>query len=221
MIDNIYFLTISDSPERINNAKAQAQKLIDNGFTSIQLFKNYKFPSAITKVLRDNYFPSFLGEGIFSCVFGHTSIMRDALDKGYEKILIFEDDIALTRDGINFIKRLDIDYRNLEYDCIRLYHSREGLPDEEFSKYKYDFINHDFFRYKALPKNVYIWGNLAYIVNRKYMKAYIEYFDNHIEVADRPNSDYENFVDKYDLKIYITENNHLVLNKGFETSLIY
>lgn len=220
MIKNAYFLTISDNESRINNCEDQKYRLLDSGFETVEIFKNHKFPRAITKSLQKTYFPH-LGEGIYSCTFGHVSIMREALSKGYEHVFICEDDIFLTDEALNFIKNLDVNYPNLQYDSIRLYYGLQGIDEDQLRNiYKYDMVG-DLFRVRQIPPNTYMWGNLAYIVNRRYMKAYIEYFDEHVAVADRPNTDYENFVDKYGMRIYFHNNKRLILGKCYETSLRY
>lgn len=220
MIDRIYFLTLNDSLKRKDNVEHQILKLNELGFDNCEMFKNYKWPKAIAKHLKETFFPH-LGEGIFSCTAGQYAIMNDALSKGYEYIMVVEDDVDLTPTCIEYIKEFEVKYKNLDFDCVKLFHFPQGVTWEELNDYKYDWVNNELFRVKKLPKECYVWGNQCVIVNRNYMKAYIDYFDSHIDVADIPATDHDEFIDKYNLKIYIYNDVTMIKYFNFGTSLQY
>lgn len=218
MLDRIYFLTLNESTQRKNNVQRQINRLEKAGFDNCEMFKNYRFPAAIANTLKANFRPK-MASGIYSCTTGHYAIMNDALQNGYEYIMVVEDDVCLSDRAIQFIKDFEIKYSILDFDCVKLWYSRYGMSWEKFNEYKYDWIDNELFRFRKLPKGTYIFGNLCYIVNRKYMKAYIEFYDEHIGVSDIATSDHDRFIDKYDLKIYLYKDTSMILGLNAPSSL--
>lgn len=219
-INRIYFLTLNDSPERKKNVAFQIKRLGEHGLNNCEMFKNYRWPRAITKFLKEKFFPK-LGDGIFSNTCGQYAIMKDALTNGYENVVICEDDIYLTTEAINFIKNFPVKYANLDFDCVRLYYGLVGKQKDNLDEYKVDWVNDEIFRFTMLPPHHKAWGNLCYIVNRNYMQHYIEYFDTHINVADYPMTNYFEFINKYGLKVFLYKNSSIILGCAYKTSLHY
>lgn len=220
MIDHIYFLALNDSQDRKANVQRQIGRLNEAGFDNCEMFKNYRWPRAITKFLKEKLFPQ-LGEGIFSNTCGQCAIMKDALQNGYETIVVCEDDICLTTKAIDFIKNFPTKYANLEFDAVRIWYGICGKDADNLDEYKVDCLNDEIFRFTMLPPNHYAWGNQCYMVNRKFMECYIDYFETHINVADEPMTNYDEFVNKYGLKVFLCKDTSMILGCAFSTSLHY
>lgn len=220
MIDHIYFLTLNESLSRKDNVRKQIDFLNNHGYSNCEMFKNYRWPKAISNYLKNTVKPE-LGQGIYSCTTGHYAIMNDALQNNYEYILIIEDDVILTEDFVDFLRKLETKYQTLDFDCMKLYYRIEGLTEEEFDNLKYGWIDDELFKFSKLQDNQFLFSTLCFVVNQKFMKAYIEYFDNYIRVADRPMCDHDNFIDKYDINLYVHKNRRLTRHLGENTTLYY
>lgn len=125
----------------------------------------------------------------FNCTREHYSIIKQAYERGFEKILIFEDDIWLLND-INIWNNM---FESLpdDWDILRL----GGLYEEPmpfnrnilFQEHKYWVKRHS-----------NIWSTAGYALTRKGMKYYIDFMDSLYVPADGPFCEwFDNSVNMY------------------------
>lgn len=115
-IDKIYLINLDERKDRLNN--------VLNKFKLYNI-KNYQRFSAvkpkideINPIIYKNYSTHLSTNkkkyivGATGCKFSHRNIIKDAVEKGYQSILIFEDDIDFTD---NFLTGLNYFIKNTKY----------------------------------------------------------------------------------------------------------
>jgi GR25 family glycosyltransferase involved in LPS biosynthesis len=105
------------------------------------------------------------------CALSHYSVIKQALEEGVEKLFVFEDDICFHKD---FNEKFTKSYN--------------ALPE------KWDMIMLYSFMYELAPENIRInsrwmkafnsWSLMAYGMNKKMMKDYIEIQDKFFTISD-------------------------------------
>ena len=106
-----------------------------------------------------------------SCAIAHYTVIKTAYERCIEKLFVFEDDVLFHRD---FNKLFDkyMDAAPVNWDMLMLYS----------------------FMFKILPENIRInsrwiksfkaWSHMAYAMNRKMMKGYLDLMDRMFMIAD-------------------------------------
>lgn len=138
---------------------------------------------------------------VASCFVGHYNIIKASYELGYDKVLIFEDDIR-------FIDNLDLDkiFSQMpdDWDVLNFYSCGHGqLPD--------DYNNFDMF-WKHPDDVSSIYSNVMYAVNRKFMRWYLD--NTKPQVADLF---YKNIDPNY-IQVYI--NNYNIVDNSTNESII-
>ena len=108
MFDHAYCINLERSKER----RASAQKQFETHGLDVEMFNatdgNLEAPSKL-----------FITKTEWGCAMSHVRIWRDIVEKGYETSLIFEDDVVLTPNFIEKLKKVmselpdDWDFLNL------------------------------------------------------------------------------------------------------------
>ena len=111
----------------------------------------------------------FTTPNYLACCISHLSIYRDAVDKGYQKILILEDDLLFNK-NLNLFFNIDV---IPEWEDI-FYLGYIPLSDD-LSMWNYglgnNFIKDRFF----IPKN--LWGLYSYGISNSLMKELLSIYD--------------------------------------------
>lgn len=134
---------------------------------------------------------------VANCAIEHYTIIKQAYKRGFERILIMEDDIVFRIDANQF----DIVMSNIPQD-FDLITYRNGFRNV-YHPNSFKVINDENLRqYIHITQNSKNWmqnGTLMYAVNRNMMKFIIDYYDtNGIIYADK----FFNEVDRNTYKVY-------------------
>ena len=203
--DKIYCLHMAENEIRYQNMMSEFDRLNIKDQVEIWWTCKRKISSKIGDYLESlhsifyNYKRKHnedLYGGVFNCSFEHYTIIKQAYIRGFNSILIFEDDIT-------FNKHISVE---------EIYNIFNSIPDD------YDiikFYNENLDKSKILDEVTYISNNeqniynyslssLCYALSRNGMKKYIEKMDDKFEIADRILDTLKN--DK-EVKYYTLSNN--------------
>lgn len=204
IIDKIYFLHLSDRYDREKWMNQQIQKIgfpkdkVNIWWTCRRNISNEIYKNVVHDNLNiENYIDKdicqnpYLGGGVFNCAFEHYTIIRTSYERGFEHILIFEDDAEffVNLDTFKyFISKLPDNYicckffnqtftKNKKYNNIKY-----DLPyNLENIKEPYSLINN------INKKNISYFkycSTISYMLNREGMKKVIEIYNKNFLVAD-------------------------------------
>ncbi len=133
-IDKIYFLHLSDRYDRENWMNSQIQKIgfpkdkvniwwtcrrnISDDIYKNVLFDNLNIGNNVEKHHNSN---PHKGGGVFNCAFEHYTMIRTSYERGFNHILIFEDDVKFVVD-LNMFKYF-ISLVPDDYVCCKFFNS--------------------------------------------------------------------------------------------------
>lgn len=179
MIDKYYCINLVESRERHNYCAQQFNNIgIDVNFwyttrrPIMQMFGS-QIPGIKTDAytnIQNNFNPYTFG-AVFSCVFEHYSIIKQAYERGLNNIIIFEDDIEflINKDEWNYC----IENIPKSYHLCRFQYTGESLLN--FTKNISPFI----------PETTKRLSAMAYAISKEGMREYINAFEhNKILCAD-------------------------------------
>jgi GR25 family glycosyltransferase involved in LPS biosynthesis len=174
--DNIYLLNLQKRPERLRIASKKMQ------FCEIEFERFGATDGSVMKRVWESYNREnqhFLNPSYLGCAISHLSIYRDAIEKGYERILIVEDDNCI-RKNANEAFSLAIPHVP---DWELLYLGFIPLTDD-CSRWDYNVFN-------VVAPNVAqannFWGLYGYGINSTLMQ----------EILDKYDSDFPMELDRY------------------------
>lgn len=166
--DKIYLLNLFRRPDRL----AQSKSRLDLIGIDYQVFNGVdgSVMNFVWKKVGNEYFtnPAYL-----ACSISHLSIYQDALSRGYEKILIIEDDNMINKNIMGIFDEFNIPewsdllylgYIPLNDDCSMWDYNRYGINSE-------NSISDRIFS----PKN--LWGLFAYGIRRSLMEEMINIYN--------------------------------------------
>lgn len=217
--DKVYCLHLAESTDRFENIKYQFNKMgIDNQVeiwwttqrkisdfigNSIKTLRTYHY-DGIYNTSKPNIYAN-----VFNCSIEFYTMIKQAYLRGFETLLVMEDDISFYD---------DFDYESLfnnlpdDWDILRLgysdYHN-QWIKNEPIYKECPDAI---------LRANWQFGGMCLTAFNRKAMQYYINYMDAKFECADAPllycfNSDNKKYIpDNDNLKVYIARQSIVKVN---------
>jgi GR25 family glycosyltransferase involved in LPS biosynthesis len=112
-----------------------------------------------------------VNKGQWGCLQSHVNILKDALEKNYETILILEDDVRLSKGFDNQIKRItQLQQTNPDWNVIYIGASQHNWTDIEFQKDAY------------CAKNT--TGFFAYIVRKPFYQTLLDEFEKRLRPVD-------------------------------------
>lgn len=167
-VDKIYLLNLHKRPERLKTAIKRLNFLdidfeVFNGTDGSVMKPVWESFNNTNKYFSN---PSYLG-----CAISHLSIYRDAIESGYEKILIIEDDCRINR-NLNDIFGKFIE-SNIQWDEL-LYLGYIPLSDD-CSRWDYSLVT-NYVSYNAfIAKN--LWGLYAYGIHKKLMTEVLDEYN--------------------------------------------
>lgn len=188
-IDCIYVINLDKRPEKL----AQIQKQFTKAglkFNRVRGVEGWLLTEADKKTLVGPY-PIKLKPGEYGCTLSHISIYKDAIDRGFSRIWILEDDAKILRDVQEIPKLLkklskidpewdifytDLDWRvlNNEYHRPKTGFKLRARPGQHLKKTSY------YTKRKKISKNIQQvrsrWGTHSYIVSRKGLTKLKNYF---------------------------------------------
>lgn len=161
MFDKIYVLSLRKDKERRNKI---SQRLSHTNL-DYEFFDAYdgSLYNHLWKKLNNRHFSN---ANYVACTLSHLAIYQDALNKGFNKILILEDDV-IPHSNLNFINQLNLPK---EYDL--LYFGFIPLTDD------CTYWNYNVFNDRFLDRNIFraknLWGLFAYSPSSQLMRELIE-----------------------------------------------
>ncbi len=165
--DKIYVLNLHRRSDRIQNTKSRLDK--------IQI--NYeKFGATDGSVIKpiwqsfSNENKNFTSPNYLACSISHLSIYKDAIENGYNRILILEDDILVNRNIHTIFESIEIP----EWKDI-FYLGYIPLSDDQ-SMWTYQMVNNFISEKISIPKN--LWGLFAYGITNNLMCELVEIYNN-------------------------------------------
>jgi len=166
--DKIYLLNLHRRPDRLEESRSRLDPLGIN----YQVFNGVdgSVMNYIWKKMENHHFsnPAYLG-----CSLSHLSIYQDAISKGYQRILIIEDDNLVNKNIVQIFEDLTIpDWTDLLYigyiplndDCSMWDYNGWGINSQ-------NAISDRTFR----PKN--LWGLFAYGISLDLMREMVQVYN--------------------------------------------
>jgi GR25 family glycosyltransferase involved in LPS biosynthesis len=204
-IDKIYFLHLSDRYDKEKWMMSQIQKI---GFPKDKVNIWWTCRREISKEIyekvlsSDKYFKNYIdddkltnptkGAGAFNCTFEHYSIIRTSYERGFNHILIFEDDVKFNVDLDVFKKFIELLPEN--YNIARFHYNiwdgdkldttssnYKPIPDKDTQ------IVSPYYLYKSKGiKDIKKWpcSTCAYILDRYGMEKIIKGFNDNFCITD-------------------------------------
>lgn len=166
--DKIYLLNLFRRQDRLHQSKSRLDPL---GL-------NYEVFNGVDGSVM-NHIWSKVGNGYFTnpaylaCSLSHLSIYQDAISRGYQRILIIEDDNLVNRNMVQIFDEINIPewsdllylgYIPLNDDCSMWDYNRYGINSE-------NAISDRIFS----PKN--LWGLFAYGIGRSLMEEMVDVYN--------------------------------------------
>ncbi len=173
--DKVYLLNLYRRLDRLQLSK----KRLDFCDIKYSVF-NGTDGSVVKKLWKSLSNPNFANSNYIGCAISHLSIYKDAIENGYKRILILEDDNRIKRDA-NDQFRLIVENIPIEWDLLYL----GFIPlSDDCSRWDYNLVNN------FLSKNIFyaknLWGLYSYGISEQLMKDTIdEYNENFPMELDR------------------------------------
>ena len=188
-IDKIYIINLDERTDRYKNCLSQINNYNIENFERFSAIKpNFE---EINPIIYNNY-STYLSKdkkkyiiGATGCKFSHRDIIKDALNKNYENILIFEDDFLITKNFINNLNDYIKKMKNIKWDMLYLGGNNKSQPIKNYC-------------IKTNINNIYKCKNVkcthAYIINKrlfnkilKDLETFDEEIDNYYYKCIQPN----------------------------------
>ncbi len=170
--DKVYCLNLAKRPERMQTALKRFQ-FIDLDATRFNAIDG-SIVVPLWRALDNETFrlPSYVG-----CCLSHLSIFKEAMDAGYERILIVEDDVRVHREAQTIFKEMIDEIRATgnghEPDLIHLAY----IPlIDDLTKWDYNILTPQKLGNRTL-KSKNLWSLMAYGINRKLMEHLLKVYD--------------------------------------------
>lgn len=173
--DNVYLLNLHRRVDRLQLSK----KRLNFCDIEYQVF-NGTDGSVLNKLWKSLSNSNFSNPNYIGCAISHLSIYKDALEKGYKRILILEDDNRIKMNA-NYQFNSLVDNLPLEWDLLYL----GFIPlSDDCSRWDYNIVNNFIADKVFLARN--LWGLYSYGISEQLMKATIdEYNENFPMELDR------------------------------------
>ena len=147
-----------------------------------------------------------LTPGELGCLLSHINIMKDAIEKGYENIMVFEDDAIFNKDFHNIFYNTykSILDKEKEFDLLYLGYNDQFYKTPEFKKYGVDDRG-DYY----IPKRTH--GIFGVIINKNIFSEILKHYETLEKHSDVVLIDYiQPFFKCFNLKIPIVSVNNKV-----------
>ena len=206
IFDKIYVIHCAENEERMKNIEFQ----INENNLDIEIFWSCYYPHSyicINSLIFSNKAKSINYSSEFNLTRNFYSIIKTSYLRGFNRILIFEDDFSLMKTEIlnDFIENIPNDFDIIQFSLLfkdDMYSSDDIIKEyEEHNKY---FIKAPFGA----------WSNNGLALSRKGMKYFIDEIDKKFKAADYPIFESTNPYDFYGNK---NNNEKYQLNHYFST----
>lgn len=177
-----YVLNLSDRKDRRDNMEYQFKQMgMDDIETSVWLRYHYttKFPynDLIANAFNKSQRGRFTKANEYDCARNHYSIVKECYDRGFNNILVMEDDIKFLRNGQTFctyLYNIPNDYDLLQFGGFTTDPNAKNILNESKKSY---WVTHN---------NIPLWNASMYALSRRGMEFYIAFMNKFFWVADGP-----------------------------------
>lgn len=181
--DICYILTLSDREDRRSRMQYQFHKMyledIDRSdFYHYHYTTKFPYNTLIANAFNESQKGRFTKPNEYDCSRNHYSIVKECYDRGFNNILIMEDDLKFLKDNktfINFIGNIPVDYDILQFGGFTTDPKAKGILE----KYNENI-------YWTKHKYIGLWNASMYALSRKGMEYYIAFMNKFFWVADGP-----------------------------------
>lgn len=209
--DKIYCIHLAESKDRYNNLMNQFTKLNIQDQVDIWWTCKRDISKVIgneLKTLHTSYYDKLLKQnediysGVFNCSFEHYTIVKQAYLRGFQSILIMEDDIIFHED-LDYINQIFNKIPN-DYDVIKFYNAFSNgvwfstnfvIQSDITQPINYILCNDDCF-YNS---------TLCYALSKRGMKLLLDEYDKNFVPSDIA----LNNIKSFDLNYYVLDRNIL------------
>lgn len=167
-IDHIYCLNLERRPDRRKDVEEQFQ---------IFGIKNVEFFNATDGKLSA---PEHINitKPEWGCADSHIRIWRDMIEKGYETVLVFEDDVKIAAGFIDKLSWILSDMENVDWDYINLGPSPEpfrikGHWETEYLMQGQTLMTHCYLLTRQCAEKLYKWdpSDLSYSIDHQLIQT--------------------------------------------------
>lgn len=178
--DAIYVLTLSNRQDRTQGIINQLRNIGMDNMNEVNFIYATPFPynNLIANAFNTTKKGKFTKPNEYDCSRNHYSIVRQAYDRGYDKVLVIEDDVRFLNDVDLFIKT--IDDMPKQADVFQF-----GGFSADINLNKYITDNVDGINWVE-HNDVGLWTTSMYALSRKGMQFYLACMDKYFWVADGP-----------------------------------
>ena len=181
--DICYVLNLSHRQDRRDNMEKQFSLMnFDDINTSPWLRYHFTTSFPYNNIIADTFNKTkrggFTKANEYDCSRNHYAIVKECYDRGFNNILVMEDDIKFYKDQnlfLDFINNIPNDYDILQFG---------GFTTDPNAKYILNKWNNK--EYWVKHKNVLFWNASMYALSRKGMSYYIAFMNKFFWVADGP-----------------------------------
>ena len=211
--DKIYCLHLAENKERYENIIKQFERLGIKDQVEIWWTCKREISNTIGQMiptLKVDYYGDIdslkpekkIMGGVFNCALEHYTIIKQAYLRGFNNILIMEDDIKFIDD----IEKIEYMFNSVpnDYDLVKFWTT--GMNKERITN------NEPYKKLSSKSGKAAMFSNMCYAISRNGMKRYIELTDENFTPAD---SQFFNFdYDKYNVyksnSIFVKPDNTLI-----------
>lgn len=181
--DICYVLNLSDRQDRRDRMELQFnlmhfEDINESSWLRYHYTTKFPYNELIANAFNVSNKGRFTKANEYDCARNHYAIVKECYDRGFNHILIIEDDIKFLKDNktfINFIDNIPVDYDILQFGGFTTDPRAKGILE------KYDENI-----YWTKHRDVALWNASMYALSRKGMEFYIAFMDKFFWVADGP-----------------------------------
>lgn len=191
LFDAVYCINLSSRSDRLQEFTKRAKSFNIKFEVYSAVSKTYLNPLTQMVMPDDKLLDGSPNKsGLLGCLLSHLNVMKIALSRKQEQILIFEDDVSFHKDAPlllkNFVescKQLSLNFKDL--NIIHLGYlpvvKKGNLQENDVWSYRYlEHANEA----KTIVKSKHFIATHAYVINSKFMKAYIDFYANYSTDAE-------------------------------------
>jgi GR25 family glycosyltransferase involved in LPS biosynthesis len=182
--EKIYCLHLSESKNRYNEVLKEFKKI--NLVNEVDFWYTCKKPineniGNSIQSLHDKYYNKLMKNNkyiygaVFDCSYNHYSIIKQSYIRGFDSILIIEDDIHFN-DNIELLNNIINNIPN-DYDVLKFYNTKCLVNDNKASDDYFELLNEN--NYKN-----YYHSTLCYALSRKGMETIIKEYETDFVASD-------------------------------------
>lgn len=181
--DICYVLNLSTRADKRAFMESQFDKLgFDNIYNNDWMYYHFATPFPYNNIIANAFNATKKGQftkaNEYDCARNHYSIVKECYDRGFEHILVMEDDIKFINNidlFINFLNTIPDDYDVLQFGGFTVDKRINDILDL-----------YDKGIYWSTHKDVAVWNASMYALSRKGMQYYISFMNKFFWVADGP-----------------------------------